>query len=95
MIGSHHGLKGIGNKSTSNHKRHDQPFCEGVVTSPPVFAGISIVEFPVTLKKLTWGCRIAVYHHFPHAKSVKLVKFPAPKSTSTITLLTRTVPLRK
>jgi hypothetical protein len=44
MIVNHHGLKGIGNKSTSNHKRHDQPFREGVVTSPPVFAGISIIE---------------------------------------------------
>ena len=45
MTVSHHGLKGIGNKITSNHKRHDQPFRDGVVSPPPVFAGISIVEF--------------------------------------------------
>src|SRR6266478_7536836 len=44
MIVSHHGLNGIGNKSTINHKRHDQPFREGDGASPPVFARISIVE---------------------------------------------------
>jgi hypothetical protein len=49
MIVSHHGLKGTGNKSTSNHKRH-QLFREGVLSSPPVFAGISIVEFPAALR---------------------------------------------
>jgi hypothetical protein len=64
MIVSHHGLKGIGNKSTSNHKRHP-PFREGFVSSPLIFAGISIVEFPTALRKRMWECRIAVYHHVP------------------------------
>src|SRR6266851_2729033 len=64
MIVSHHGLKGIGNKTTSNHKRH-QLFREGVVSPPPVFAGISIVEFTCSLEELMGGFRSAVYHHVP------------------------------
>jgi hypothetical protein len=45
MIVIHHGLEGNGNKSASNYQRHDQPFREGVVSSPFAFTGISIVEF--------------------------------------------------
>jgi len=52
MIVSHRGLKGIGNKSMSNHYRHNQPLREGDGALPSVFAGFSIAEFPGASKKL-------------------------------------------
>jgi hypothetical protein len=56
MIVSHHGLKGIGNKSTSNHTRHDEPFREGDGSPQLIFAGISIAEFYAVLTTLKGGC---------------------------------------
>jgi hypothetical protein len=51
---SHQGLNGIGNNRITNHQRHDQPF-RGDGALPPVFAGVSIFEFPELLESESYN----------------------------------------